>query len=434
MRPAGLEEATAGRAEHGYARGGLSAHYVLVLLCLTYMLDYADRMVVGSLLPFIRADWHLTDQQLGSLTSIVYFTIALFTIPLSLLVDRWSRRRMISIMVFVWSMATLACAFARDYGHLLAARACIGLGEAAYTPAGAAVLSAAYAMRHRARALGVWSAFIPVGAAIGFVVGGYVGSHYGWRNSFGLVAFPGLVLAVLYWFTRDYRTVPLAGVDGRQAGARELARAGLGLLRVPTLIFVYLGFAMNTAMTTAMLTWLPSYLHRARGLSETAAGNQAAGIVLLALIGAPLGGFLADRWQARREDARLVLSALTSLLSAAALAIALALPHTPAFWPALLVTGVLAVCYVAPATAVTQDVVQPGLRALAMSFCVVSQHVFGSAWSPMLVGGLSDRHGLGLALFALPAFSLVAALLLRLGALFYARDRARVAAIALVEE
>jgi MFS family permease len=418
-----------------YQPGRRGAAITLLLLCLTLLFDYADRMVVGALIPFIKQDWGLSDQALGSLTSVIYLTIAVFVVPLSVLVDRWSRRKMISVMVFVWSLATLACAFTRNYGQLLVARALVGLGEAGYAPAGTASLAAAFPREARARALGVWNAFIPIGAAVGFVVGGYVGQHYGWRHAFGLVSLPGIILAVLFWFTRDYQTVSLAheGDAGPEAtgGFRDSA---LRLFRTPTIWFVYLAFAMNTAITTALLTWLPAYFHRFHGMDKQTAGNMAAGMMLLVMIGAPLGGFLADRWIRKRANARMVFSGLTSLLSALFLAAAFLLAQSSLFLPLFVCFGIITVCYVAPSAAVTQEVVHPGLRALSYGLCVICQHLLGGAWSPMLIGGLSDRWGLEKALFVLPCFGLIAAGLLLVGSRWYERDLGRVGEIVLLDE
>ncbi len=418
-----------------YRPGRRGAAVTLILLCLTMLFDYADRMIVGALIPFIKQDWGLSDQALGSLTSVIYLTIAVFVLPLSVLVDRWSRRKMISLMVFVWSMATLACAFTRNYGQLLVARAFVGLGEAGYAPAGTASLAAAYPREVRARAMGVWNAFIPIGAAVGFMVGGYIGQRYGWRHAFGLVSLPGLILAVLFWFTRDYRSVAL----DQRVGAGPEAPGGFrgsvfGLFRIPTIWFVYLAFAMNTAITNALLTWLPAYFHRFHGMDKQTAGNMAAGLMLLVMVGAPLGGFLADRWIRRRVNARMVFSGLTSLLSALLLATAFLFTGSVFFAPLLICFGIITVCYVAPSAAVTQEVVHPGMRALSYGLCVICQHLLGGAWSPMLIGALSDRLGLDKALFALPVFGAIASGLLLIGSRWYERDLARVEQIVLLNE
>ncbi len=418
-----------------YRPGPRAAGITLLLLCMTMLFDYADRMVVGSLIPFIKQDWGLSDRALGSLTSVIYLTIAFLVVPLSVAVDRWSRRKMISLMVFVWSLATFACAFTRSYGQLLAARALVGVGEAGYAPAGTAALAAAYRPEVRARALGVWNAFIPVGSAVGFIAGGYIGEHYGWRHAFGLVSLPGIILALLFWFTRDYRTVPLKAEGGGGPGtAAGFRRSAPGLFRIPTLWFVYLAFAMNTAITTALLTWLPAYFHRFQGMDKETAGHMAAGMVMLAMIGAPLGGFLADRWIRRRVNARMVFSGLTSFLSGLLLAAALLLAQTSSFLPLFLSFGIVTVCYVAPSAAVTQEVVHPGMRALSYGLCVVCQHLLGGAWSPMLIGALSDRWGLDKALFVLPVFGWIAAGLLLVGSQWYERDLAKVERIPLFDE
>ena len=416
-----------------YDSGEGRAVYILVLLCLTYAFDYADRMIVASLLPYIKQDWNLSDQILGSFTGVVSLFIAIFVIPLSIVVDRWSRRKMIAIMVFLWSCATIACAFARNYEELLIARAFTGLGESGYAPAAVAVIAASFPREKRALVTGIWDAFAPIGAAVGFLVGGYIGLHYGWRHAFGLVGLPGIILAVMYYFTRDYRTVALDETAGAAAGP-GLWNAVKSLFRIPTLWFTYVAFAMNIAVTTPMLTWFPSYLNRFHGMDTQRAGNFTALLSLLLLIGAPLGGFLADRWMRRRANARLMLSAISSLVSALLLALAFLFPQSPVFIPLILAFGVFSVAFLAPAAAVIQDVVHPGMRALAYGLCVVCQHILGASWSPMLIGGLSDRFGLERALLAAPAFGIIATILFFIGARYYEADSGRVKHIVLVGE
>ena len=108
-----------------YTGGGMRSHAILIVLFLVYISDYADRYVVASMLSFIQQDWGLSDTQAGALMSVVITFITIFTIPASMLIDRWSRRKMVSVMVFLWSLATLACAFTQNYTQLLIARAFI---------------------------------------------------------------------------------------------------------------------------------------------------------------------------------------------------------------------------------------------------------------------------------------------------------------------
>ncbi|RLC02064.1 MAG: MFS transporter, partial [Deltaproteobacteria bacterium] len=140
---------------------------VFWLLFLLYMFDYMDRMVIVSLFPFLKQDMGLTDAQCGLLVSSVYWSILIFSFPASIFVDRWSRTKSISIMAAFWSMATVACAFTKNFSQLIITRTAIGIGEAGYAPGGTALLSANFPKEKRARILGFWNASIPLGSALG---------------------------------------------------------------------------------------------------------------------------------------------------------------------------------------------------------------------------------------------------------------------------
>jgi len=297
------------------------------------------------------------------------------------------------------------------------------------------MIAASFPQERRAIAVGIWDAFAPIGAGIGFLVGGYVGLHYGWQHAFGLVGIPGIVLAVCFWFTRDYKTVPLENTGAKAAGEKGTLWTSIqGLMRIPTIWFVYIAFAMNIAVSTPIMTWFPSYLNRFHGMNEQQAGNMTAMLAMLLLVGAPLGGFLADRWMKKRINARLVFSSITSLLSALMLAAAFLMPQSAFFKPLMMGFGVLSVAFLAPAAAVIQDVVHPGIRALAYGLCVVCQHVFGASWSPMFIGNISDHVGLEKALLVVPVFGLVAAVLFLIGARYYERDLGKVKHVVLLSE
>lgn len=417
-----------------FTGGGWRSHSILIVLFLLYMSDYADRYVVSSMLGFIQQDWGMTDAQAGSLMSIVLLFITVFTVPASILIDRWSRRKMVSIMVFLWSMATLACAFTRNFTQLLIARAFIGIGESGYAPGGTAMLAAAYPEDRRARVMGIWNISIPLGVGIGLFAGGQIARHWGWHHAFGLVALPGVLLAAAAWFLPDYKTVD-TGAAGTGLGSAEgfLGRAA-GVLRIPSLLFTYLGFAMNVAVTTALMTWLPSYFERT-GLAEPGSGGTyTTPIFALVLVGAPLGGFLSDAWHKRRKDARLVFPAITSLTAAAILFVAFLNAGTRIQIPIMILYGIFATCFVAPAASVTQDLVHPGLRAFSYGMCVIVQHLCGDIWSPTLVGLASDKMGLSDAMLMVPAFGLMAGVFFFLGSRFYLRDLSRVERVELVSE
>ena len=407
-----------------------SARFTFVLLFLLYMFDYIDRMVVVSLFPFLKKDWGLTDTQCGLLVSAVYWSILVFTLPVSVLIDRWSRKKCIGWMSIVWGIATLTCAFVRNFPQLFAARTAVGIGEAGYAPGGTAMISAIFPEARRARMLGIWNASIPLGSAIGIGLGGIIAEHYGWRHAFGIVAAPGILVALLFFFVRDYQTVALVqtvadGSSRRQVSLkfRDAARQFAGNR---TLIFNNLGFAGNVFVTTALLTWLPTYFHRLDGLPMDKAGTKAGLVMLLAIVGAPLGGVLADRWLRKRKNARMLFPFLSSLSTTLILLAAFMLVQGPLRYAALLLTGITAVAFVPAAVSVTQDVVHPGLRAVSLSLNVVTQHVLGSALGPPFVGALSDAFGIERALMVLPAFTFIAALLFLVGSFYFERDAAQV--------
>jgi MFS family permease len=256
-------------APEGYLFSKRYTNYIFILLFLLYMFDYVDRMVVTSLFPFLKADWNLSDTQCGALMSAVYMSIVLLTFPVSILIDRWSRRKTIGIMAVVWSFATVVCAFTKSFPQLFTARTFIGVGEAGYAPGGTAMIAGLYPQEKRSWMIGLWNASIPLGSAIGIALGGVIATHWGWRHAFGLVAIPGLIVAVLFFFVKDYKTVGLTISKGQHERKSERVAVAMSIkdmlnefLNKPSLIFTYFGMAGVVFTTTSLMTWLPTYFHR----------------------------------------------------------------------------------------------------------------------------------------------------------------------------
>ena len=391
-----------------------SPRTIFSLLFLLYMFDYIDRLVIVSLFPFLKQDWGITDTQCGLLVSAVYWSILIFTLPVSVLIDRWSRKKSIGLMALLWSAATLACAFTRSFNQLFAARTAIGLGEAGYAPGGTAMIASMFPKARRARMLGIWNASIPLGSAL------------------GIVALPGVIVAVLFFWVSDYRTIALVTPkDSPEDADTPMGWADIAghLLKNRTLMFNNLAFAANTFVTTALMTWLPSYFQRMEDLSMSRAATKGGVVMLLAIIGAPLGGFLTDRWMKRRQNARLLFPAVSSATTAVLLLVAFGWFSGPVQYALLMGAGISAVAFVPGAVAVTQDVVHPGLRAMSLSLCVIVQHVLGSALGPPVIGALSDRYSLETAMSVLPLFALLAGGLFLIGSFFHAADSRRVEGI-----
>lgn len=404
------------------------ARYVFTLLFLLYLFDYMDRLVVTSLFPFIKADWGLSDAQCGMLVSAVYWSIVAFTFPVSILVDRWSRKKTIGLMAVVWSVATALCAFTRSFPQLFGARTLIGIGEAGYAPGGTAMISGLYPQEKRSMIMGIWNISIPLGSALGVAIGGIVATHWGWRHAFGLVALPGFIVAVLFFFVKDYKTVDLVKTAEDGAGKMKMKAKDIFLefIRNPTLVFTYLGFASVVFCTTSLLTWLPTYFHRVNNIPEDQAGIKAGAVLLLALVGAPAGGFLADRWFRKRINARLLLPAITSIMACVVLFSGLTFFEDGSQYAFILLVGMLVTMFIPAAAAVTQDVVHPGLRAMSYAICVIFQNLLGASLGPIFIGTLSDSYGIKTAMTTLPAFLLLAAVLFYIGSFFYEKDLGKV--------
>jgi predicted MFS family arabinose efflux permease len=293
--------------KEGYLFSKRYSYYVFTLLFLLYMLDYIDRMVITSMFPAIEKDWGISHTQSGMLVSAVYWAIVLLTFPVSLLVDRWSRTKTIGIMAIMWSIATALCALTGNYVQLFMARMLIGIGEAGYAPGGSAVISGLFPLDKRSRMMGLWNASIPVGTAIGHLLGGLIAVKLGWKHAFGIVALPGLIIAILFLFIKDYKTVDLAFID---RASRKIKMEKKDMVREflskPSVIFTYFGMAAVVFVTTALITWLSTYFQNVNGAPMDKAARDASLVMVLAVVGAPLGGYLTDAWRKKQVNARLL--------------------------------------------------------------------------------------------------------------------------------
>jgi MFS family permease len=415
----------------GYLFSKGYSNYVFILLFLLYMFDYIDRMVVTSMFTSIEKDWGITHTQSGLLVSAVYWAIVLLTFPISILVDRWSRTKTIGVMAIMWSLATALCALTGNFAQLFLARLLIGVGEAGYAPGGSAMISGLYPIDKRAKMMGIWNASIPLGSAIGVLLGGIIAAKLGWKHAFGIVAIPGMVVAILFLFVKDYKTVDLSFIDSKNRVKMEKKDMVREFITKPSVLFTYFGMAAVVFVTTSLLTWLPTYFQNTRGVPQDKAGQMASSIMVLAIIGAPLGGFLTDKWRKTRVDARLMFPVVTTVLSAVTLFIALALVKGTMQYAVFLVFGVLVLAFISGAAAVTQDVIHPGLRATSYAIAVVVQNLLGASTAPIIMGKIYDLTNIQTALSVLPLVLLVGAVLFWLGSKSYVKDLEKVAKIKL---
>jgi MFS family permease len=421
------------RSGYLFSRG--YSNYVFILLFLLYMFDYIDRMVVTSMFPSIEKDWGITHTQSGLLVSAVYWAIVLLTFPVSILVDRWSRSKTIGIMAILWSIATFLCALSGNFVQLFMARLLIGIGEAGYSPGGTAMIAGLFPLEKRSKMMGLWNASIPLGTAIGVLAGGIIAMRLGWKHAFGIVAIPGFIVAVLFLFVKDYKTVDLSFVDKMNNKVKmKTSDIFEEFITKPSLIFTYFGIACVVFVTTALITWLPSYFQVERGLAQDKAGTLSGAVMVLAIVGAPLGGFLTDRWRKTQPRARLLFPSVSTVLTALVLFAALTFFKGSIQFIVLLIMGVLIMAFISGAASVTQDVIHPGLRAMSYAVAVIIQNLLGASIAPIVVGKVYDLYSIRTALSFLPFILLIGSLLFYLGSRYYSRDMEKVAKINLVAE
>jgi MFS family permease len=261
------------------------------------------------------------------------------------------------------------------------------------------------------------------------LIGGVIASKYGWKAAFGVVGIPGLVLALLYLFVRDYKTVPLtAPLDRAAQSTASVARhVALRLARTRTLLWVCVGAAMQLIVVSAVWSWLPSYLNRFHGMPSEQAARQAAMVVLVGALGSFVWGTVVDRLGARRGQRKLHALAVLCLATLAATLFAFAGPLTgSAQLLAIAVGGFMMTCTVGVVAAVALDVIHPGVRSTGAAVLSLFQNLFGLAVGPFLAGVLSDVWGLQQALSVIPLFSLLAAVFFVKAARSYEADVRRV--------
>lgn len=413
------------RALSGGERGRRTGMTALAILAGINLLNYLDRYVVSALLPDLKqAPMRLTDSELGSLMSgflIVYMLAA----PLfGRIGDRGSRPQPIAIGVFLWSLATGFSGLARNYLQLFAARAVVGIGEAAYATIAPSLLADFFGRRTRGRAFAIFNMAIPVGAALGYIVGGVIRHHFGWRAAFYVAGVPGVVLAI--WILRipdpprgvnegegesqsDERPPPGAAGDRVQPGSWSVY---LQLLRGRAYVLTVLGYAAYTFALGGLAYWMPTFLERVRGIpDEQASAGFGAIVVVTGFLGTFAGGWLGDYWLKYSREAYLWMSGWVTLLAVPAVWVALAAGAPSVFYPALIAAELLLFMSTGPINTVIVNLVSPVERACAVALSVFAIHLFGDVPSPYIIGKLSDLSSLGTAVMIVPAAVVICAAL-----------------------
>ena len=388
----------------------------LIVLTLVNLFNYLDRYVVPAVAESLRhSSLHPSDAQIGLFVSaflIVYtVTAPIFGRAGDRANGRGSRPRLLALGVLIWSAATAAGGLVRSVFQLVLARAAVGVGEAAYGTVGPSLLADYFPRSARGRAFSVFFLAIPVGSALGFVVGGLVDHRWGWRAAFFVAGGPGLVLAWLaarLWDAprgrHDPDPAPAPAAPGVSAAPMALRAALKSLAANRPYRRVVLGYAAYTFALGGIAAWMASFLERVRGLPKATATAGFGGVVVLTgLVGTALGGWAGDRWLRRTPAAYLWLSGAATIVAAPLFALALVAARPAVFWPAMIGAQLLMFASTGPINSEIVNAVGPGIRTTAVAVSVFAIHALGDCWSPLLVGWVSDRTTLATAVLMLPA-------------------------------
>ena len=401
---------------------GMSARLGLALLSLINLFNYLDRYVVSALFQSLKhSTLALSDKNLGALMSGFLVVYMLSAPVFGALGDRRSRPKLIAAGVAVWSVATVLSGFAGGFLALLAARAAVGVGEAAYGTIGPSLLADYFPAQRRGRVMAIFFSAIPIGSALGYVIGGLIDVRFGWRAAFFVAGVPGAVLALFCLKLAD----PARGAQDGAAPAVRAHAAGrtrsIGaesratyrrLLRNRPYVLTVIGYAAYTFAVGGLAAWMPAFLERVRGMPRAdATVSFGAIVVITGFIGTFVGGWLGDHWAKYSRAAFLWLCALSTLAAAPFVWLALTTASPHLYLVSMIVAQLLLFLSTGPVNAAIVNLVSPLERATAVALSVFSIHFLGDAISPFLIGAVSDATSLGEAVKIVPCAVVVCGLI-----------------------
>jgi MFS family permease len=434
--PAGARQPTAPGARMSVPK---YSYYALAVLSLVNFLNYIDRQVLPAVATSMLDDpsLGLTDADIGYMEASLLLSFTVLAPIFGRLGDRRPRAKLMAGAAVAWSIATALTGFAdrisplsRVFGFrvpivgatltisgvalsLCAVRACVGVGESAYSTITPSLIADYFPPHRRATALGVFQAAIPMGFALGFVIGGVLAHFFGWRVAFMLVGVPGLVTAVFVWKLRE----PVRGATdaphetaneelgathaNSSSAAQEVARESTPrtVWRILSTRDWLVSTAAYTALTAALgafATWAVVVLVRDKGMTQTGANITLGVVTLIAgAAGTFGGGWIADRFAARRRNAYFLVCAVSTLLGIVPTLIVIVADDARVFIPAVFLAVALLFVSNAPFHAILLESVPVGVRAMAVALNIVIIHAFGDAISRALVGVLSDQLKVG---------------------------------------
>ncbi len=371
----------------------LKRHYALIILTLAYTSSHVDRGIINIVMQPIKNEFHVSDTALGLLSGLAFAVLfATLGIPVAMWADRSNRRNIIALSVTIWSAMTALCGLAGNFSTLVAARIGVGIGEAGSSPPSHSMLSDIYPKERRSTAMSFYSLGVYLGAMVGLVGGGYVATHYGWRETFYVMGIPGLLIALLVRFTIQE---PARGhADGM--AHNTLVRANVKhvfkhLWNTKSARHIVIGLTLVSFVGYGGLTFGPSFFARSLGLTPQAAGlllGPVAGIV--GGIGAISGGLLADYLSKRDMRWNSWLIALAKVIGMPLMIIFYLSSSLSVMMPVYVVSSLLGAFYLGPSFAMIQSLTPLHMRSLTSAVMLFILNFLALGFGPLTVGIISD--------------------------------------------
>ena len=383
----------------------LSPAWTLFILSGLNLLNYLDRQIIPTVLTPLQNEFHLTAAQLGRINTIFmvgYFVTAPF---FGYLGDRMARKWLIALGIFIWSLGTVLTGFAGGFALLLFYRILVGVGEASYATISPSLISDTFPPAKRNNALTIFYVAIPVGSALGYLLGGYMEKHFGWRAAFIWAGAPGLLLALLLLPFRE----PQRGQTEHQAVTKPKARDVLKLFALADYQLVIWGYVAYTFALGAFAFWGPRFLIDIHKLPPDQASLFFGGVLVVSgLVGTLIGGFAATAWQKRNPAGYALMLGCSTLAAVPVVVAAFTLGNTTLAMSFLALGMFLLFLSTGPVNTLILETVPVNLRASAMAISIFMIHLFGDMWSAEIVGHLSDHwKNLQKAVLILPVALLV---------------------------
>jgi predicted MFS family arabinose efflux permease len=367
-------------------------NYVLIMLTLVYVFNFVDRQLLVILQESIKKELHLSDSQLGMLSG---FTFAIFYvtlgIPIARLADKTNRRNTVAVSLSLWSIMTALSGRTLIFFQLLLARIGVGVGEAGGSPPAHAMISDYFPPEKRSTALSVYSAGIYFGVLIGFVLGGYLNQHLGWRTAFYVVGIPGLIFALLFYATVKEPQRGATDPGEITKNANSFGEVLKTLYSTKTFIPLALAAALNVFCIYGLLNWAPSFLQRLHGMKSSEVGASLGLIYGIGgAAGSFAGGLLTDHFGKKDKRYYLKVPAYAILIAIPFAAGAIFLHDNVLSLACLGLCGSLQSVYLGPSVAVAHSLVPASMRALTSAIFFLVINLIGLGFGPLVVGFISD--------------------------------------------